>query len=149
MGGHDGLWWLAAALVLGIAELITPGLFLVFFAIAAAATGVAVFALSDLPLVAQLGSFAVWSAVTVLIGKRWYRQYPVASDDALLNDRAARLVGEIVTVDEAIVHGHGRVRVGDGVWPAHGPETAANTRMRVAAVSDGIVIVEPIELPAP
>lgn len=135
--------WLIAALVLGIAELAVPGVFLVFLAIAAAATGIAVFALPDLPVAAQLASFAVWSVVTVLIGKRWYLDYPVAGDP-LLNDRGARLVGEVVTVETAIVAGHGRVAVGDGSWPARGADAAAGARVRVAAVVDGEVVVEAI-----
>ncbi len=134
--------WLIAALLLGIAELAVPGVFLVFLAIAAAATGLAVFALPDLPVAAQLGSFAAWSVVTVLIGKRWYVDYPVEGGDPMLNDRAARLVGEIVTVETAIVAGHGRVLVGDGGWPARGPAAGVGERMRVAAVDGGTLVVE-------
>ncbi|TXC70499.1 NfeD family protein [Sphingomonas ginsenosidivorax] len=137
--------WLIAALLLGIAELAVPGVFLVFLAIAAAATGFAVFALPDLPVTAQLGSFAAWSVVTVLIGKRWYVDYPVEGGDPMLNDRAARLVGEIVTVETAIIAGHGRVVVGDGGWPARGADAAVGTRMRVVAVEGGTVVVEPLE----
>ncbi len=135
--------WLIAALVLGIAELVVPGVFLVFLAIAAAVTGVAVYALPDLPMAAQLGAFAVWSAVTVLIGKRWYRDYPVEGGDPLLNDRAARLVGQVVVVETAIIGGRGRVLVGDGSWPARGANAAVGTRVRIAAVIDGEVVVEP------
>ncbi|MEX6947012.1 NfeD family protein, partial [Pseudomonas aeruginosa] len=54
--------WLIAALVLGIAELAVPGVFLVFLAIAAGVTGVAVYVLPDLPVAAQLAAFGVWSA---------------------------------------------------------------------------------------
>lgn len=134
--------WLIAALALGIAELAAPGIFLVFLAIAAAITGVAVFALPALPLAAQLGSFAVWSAVAVLIGRRWYGDYPVTSADALLNDRAARLVGEVVTVEAAIEGGRGRVRVGDGAWPATGVDAPVGTQLRVIAIADGVLVVQ-------
>ena len=143
MIGASGAW-LIAALVLGIAELAVPGVFLVFLAIAAAATGIAVFALPDLPVAAQLGAFAVWSVVTVLIGKRWYRDYPVEGSDPMLNDRAARLVGEIVTVETAIVEGRGRVLVGDGGWPARGPAAGVGELMRVVAVDGGTLVVEPL-----
>jgi membrane protein implicated in regulation of membrane protease activity len=135
---------LIAALVLGIAELAAPGIFLVFLAIAAAVTGVAVFVLPDLPVPAQLAAFAVWSAVTVLIGKRWYRDYPVEGGDPMLNDRSARLVGQVVVVETAIVGGHGRVLVGDGSWPARGADVEVGTRVKVAAVVDGAVVVEPL-----
>lgn len=134
--------WLIAALLLGIAELAVPGVFLVFLAIAAAMTGVAVFALPDLPGSAQLAAFAVWSAVAVLIGKRWYRDYPVEGGDPMLNDRSARLVGQVVVVETAIVGGRGRVFVGDGSWPARGADAEIGTLVRIAAVVDGEVVVE-------
>ena len=136
--------WLIVAVLLGIAELSVPGVFLVFLAIAAAVTGIAVFALPALPLAAQLGSFAAWSVVTVLIGKRWYRDYPVEGGDPMLNDRAARLVGEVVTVETAIVDGHGRVLVGDGGWPAQGPDAEVGALVRITAVVAGHVVVEPL-----
>lgn len=136
--------WLVAAVVLGVAELAVPGVFLVFLAIAAAATGIAVFALPDLPVSAQLGAFAVWSVVTVLIGRRWYRDYPVEGGDPMLNDRAARLVGQVVIVETAILGGHGRVLVGDGGWPALGPDAAVGERVRVVSVENGTLVVEPL-----
>lgn len=136
--------WLIAALALGTAELAAPGIFLVFLAIAAAITGAAVFALPELPAAAQLASFGVWSAVTVLIGRRWYRDYPIEGGDPLLNDRAARLVGQVVTVEIAIADGRGRVLVGDGGWPARGPDAAVGERLRVVAVEDGALTVEPL-----
>ena len=142
IGGPAGAW-LIAALALGIAELAIPGVFLIFLAIAAAMTGVAVLALADLPPAAQLASFAVWSAVAVLIGRRWYRDYPVATSDALLNQRTARMIGQTVTVDRDIEHGNGRVRVGDGSWPAMGPDMPAGSEARIVAVADGVVVVEP------
>jgi len=135
--------WLIAALVLGIAELAAPGIFLVFLAIAAAVTGIALLALPELPIAVQLASFAVWSTVTVLIGRRWYRDYPVAGADPMLNDRSARMVGQIVIVETAIVDGRGRVLVGDGSWPARGDDAAAGTRVRITRVADGVADVTP------
>ncbi|MEG8013337.1 NfeD family protein [Sphingomonas sp. 22R3R2A-7] len=136
--------WLIAALVLGIAELAAPGIFFVFLAIAAAVTGVALLALPELPIAVQLASFAVWSTVTVLIGRRWYRDYPVPGADPMLNDRSARMVGQIVIVETAIVDGRGRVLVGDGSWPARGDDAAAGTRVRITRVADGVADVTPV-----
>jgi len=142
---HAGVLWLAAAVLLGIGELVIPGVFLVFLAIAAAITGVATLALADLPIAAQLISFGVWTAVAVAIGKRWYRDYPVDSIDPLLNDRGARLIGEVVVVSEPIAGGAGRVRVGDGTWSAHGPDTAAGARVRIIGVAANTLLVEPLD----
>jgi membrane protein implicated in regulation of membrane protease activity len=137
------VWWLAAAILFGVGEFVIPGVFLIFLAIAAGITGLAAFALPDLPLAAQLVSFAVWSGVTVAIGKRWYRDYPVASSDPKLNDRAARLIGETVTVCDAIVDGAGRVRIGDGTWSAHGPDAPTGAAVRIVAVAGSTLLVEP------
>ncbi|WP_374944016.1 NfeD family protein [Sphingomonas sp.] len=138
----DAGWWLIAALALGIAELAVPGVFLVFLAIAATITGVALLAL-DLPLAAQLASFGVWSVVTVVIGRRWYSDYPVAAD-ARLNDRVSQMIGQIVEVETAVDGGMGRVRVGDGSWPAHGADAAPGEQVRIVAVEGGVVTVEPV-----
>lgn len=140
---QPGLWWLAAAAVLGIAELLVPGVFLVFLALAAGIVGVATLAIGDLPPVAQAGAFMIWSVVTVLIGRRWYRDYPVTTDDPLLNDRVARLMGSTVTVVEAIQGGRGRVRVGDGEWPARGPDAAAGSPVMIIGSTEGSLLVEP------
>ena len=144
VGGPGGAW-LIAALALGTAELVIPGVFLVFLAIAAAVTGVLAFALPDLSAPAQLAAFGLWSVVAVLIGRRWYSDYPVPSEAALLNDCAAQLIGQIVTVEVAIEQGRGRVRVGDGAWPATGPNLVVGERARVVAVQGGVLEVVGLE----
>jgi hypothetical protein len=136
--------WLIVALALGLAELMLPGVFLVFVALAAAITGAVLLAVPDLPLVGQLASVALWSGVAVAVGRRWYGDHPVASEDALLNDRGARLIGEVVTVTTAIEHGRGRVRVGDGTWPARGPDAAIGARVCVVAVDGATLVVEDV-----
>lgn len=142
--GSAGLVWIMLAVALVIGELASPGVFLIFLAAGALVTGVTMLALPDIPFLVQLVSFTAWSAVAVAIGRRWYTQFPVATSDAMLNDRSARLVGETVVVVEAISGGRGRVRVGDGEWIASGADTPVGTRVRVLAVRDGTVMVEPL-----
>lgn len=140
--GSAGLVWIMLAVALVIGELASPGVFLIFLAAGALVTGVTMLALPDIPFLVQLVSFTAWSAVAVAIGRRWYTQFPVATSDAMLNDRSARLVGEIVTVVAALDGGEGRVRVGDGEWRASGSTADVGARMRVVAVRDGVLIVE-------
>jgi membrane protein implicated in regulation of membrane protease activity len=141
---HPALLWLIAAVALGIAELVVPGVFLVFLAAAAAIMGALALLFPDLPVAGQLLGFAGWSAVAVLIGRRWYRDFPVASTDPLLNDRVARLVGEVVTVVEPVSAHGGRVRVGDGEWPARGPDSPAGARARITGADGATLRVEPL-----
>ena len=45
----------------------------------------------------------------------------------------------VLTLDQAIVGGRGRVRIGDSSWIAEGPDLPAGTRVRVVAV-EGVVL---------
>lgn len=141
--GAPGIW-AAAGLVLAIAELFVPGVFLIFLAIAAGITAALAWALPDLPVAAQLGAFGLWSGVAVLIGRRWYRDYPVESTDPGLNDRAARMIGQIATITTPIRGGEGRARIGDGEWPARGPDAEVGARLRIAHVEGTTVLLEPL-----
>src|SRR5687768_3417625 len=113
--------WLIAATILAIAELIVPGVFLIWLSAAAAVTGVAAL-LFGFPLAFQIALFGLFSLASVHFGRRWYAANPVDSSDPMLNDRASRLVGETVVVVGAIENGRGRVAVADTVWPARGAD---------------------------
>lgn len=141
---HAGMLWLVAAVILAGLELALPGVFLIFIAIAAAVTGVISFALPDFPVPLQWVAFAAFTAVSVIIGRRWYRDYPVETADPLLNDRTARLIGQQVIVTQAIREGRGRVRVGDGEWPARGPDSDVGSCVRIVG-GDAVLDVVPIE----
>jgi inner membrane protein len=142
--GIDTHWlWLILAGLLGIAELLAPGVFLIWLAGAAALTGIAAFLL-PLPLPFELALFALFALLAVYLGRRAYDRSPVATSDPLLNDRLSRLIGETVVVTRAIVDGRGRVQVGDGAWPAHGPDAPAGARMRIVGAEEGCLLVEPL-----
>jgi hypothetical protein len=142
----DGLephwWWLLAAALLALIEIVLPGVFSIWVAGAAALTALIVFGV-DLPLAFQLALFALLALAAVYAGRHWYERNPVASPDPLLNDRAARLIGQSVEVVTAIRGGEGRVKVGDGVWPARGPDAEEGARVRIVSAEGGCLRVEP------
>lgn len=142
LGIEAHYWWLIVAVVLGIGEIVIPGIFLFWLAIAAALTGLAT-GMIGLPIAAQFVLFSVLALLATWIGRRWYRQNPGTSDDPLLNDRLARLVGREVTVVVPISGGEGRVKVGDSVWPATGPDVGEGSRVRITGSSAGVLTVEP------
>ena len=135
------LGWLILAVLLGVAELAVPGVFLIWIAMAAAATGLIAFAL-PLPLPLQVVLFALFCLLSVYAGRRWYRDNPVPSTDPLLNDRAARLIGRQVTVVEPLSGGEGRVHIDDTTWTATGPDADIGTRMIITGVSGATLMVE-------
>lgn len=139
----DHWWWLVLAAILGIAEMIVPGIFLIWLGAAAALTGVLTLALG-LSVTAQFAVFAAAAVASIYAGMRWLKANPIETTDPLLNDRAARLVGETVLVVEPIEAGSGRVKVRDGVWNAEGPDTPRGSRMRVVAAKGSKLVVEPL-----
>jgi len=145
-GFLDGLapywWWLSAGVVLGILELLAPGFFLVWMGAAAAGTGIVV-ALVPMPLAYQLGIFAILAFAAVFAGRLYYSRRPVPSSDPNLNARASRLIGQIVVVESAIENGKGRVRVGDGVWNARGPDAPAGASVVIRDADGTCLTVEP------
>ena len=147
-GLDDHWWWLLIAALLGILEIFLPGIFLIWMAAAAAITGL-VAALLPIALPFQLALFALLAIAAVYAGRRHYERNPVESADPLLNDRTARLVGETVTVISAIEGGEGRVKVGDTVWSARGPDAPAGARMRVTGAQGVCLTVEPAARLAP
>lgn len=136
--------WLLAALLLALAELLAPGVFLIFLAIAAALVGLITLA-TDLDLPFQLALFPLLTLGTVYLGRRWYHRHSVETSDPLLNDRLARHVGETVLVVAAIENGQGRVRLGDSIWPARGPDAPEGARVRITGAQGTSVTVEPLD----
>lgn len=135
--------WLLGAIFLGIAELIVPGVFLIWLAAAAAATGLLTLAFGiDLPF--QFAVFALLAIASVYSGRRWYLANPMPSSDPMLNDRAARLVGRTVVVTQAIENGEGRVKVGDSVWSCRGADCAEGSRVRITGADGSCLKVEPL-----
>jgi membrane protein implicated in regulation of membrane protease activity len=135
-------WWVGAGALLGILEILLPGIFLIWVAVAAWITAIIV-ALAPMALAWQLVIFVVLAFLTVFAGRQYYARNPVESADPHLNTRAARLIGQVVTVDSAIENGKGRVRVGDGVWNARGPDAPAGASVRIVAADGTCLTVEP------
>ncbi len=136
--------WLALGLVLAVAEIVIPGVFLIWLAGAAVIVGMLTWFLPiGVPL--QIVIFAALAIVAVFTGRRYLAANPVIPADPLMNDRGGRLVGEIVVVTSAIEQGAtGRVRCGDSEWLAKGPAADPGARMRVIGHQGAVLLVEPV-----
>jgi len=133
--------WLALAALLALAEIFVPGVFLIWVAAAAAVTGI-VSVFIDLTIAGQLTLFGISTIASVLLGRRWYLTNIVKSEDPLLNNKAARLIGTSVTVVKSINATSGRVKVGDSEWPARGPALKKGETARIVDVTNGVLILE-------
>lgn len=133
--------WLGLGLILASAEIMIPGVFLIWLALAALLTGVIAWLLPlGLPLEVVL--FAVLSLISVFAGRNYLRSNPIEGADPKMNDRGARSVGETVVVTQVIEGGQGRVKLGDSEWLAKGPDAEPGTRMKVTAHDGAVLRVE-------
>jgi inner membrane protein len=136
--------WIILGIILLITEMIAPGAYLMFLGAAAVFTGLLGFALPlSLPL--QLLIFALSSIASVYIAKRWFDVYPILSSAPLLNARIAQMIGQTVEVVVPIEGGQGRVKVGDSVWAASGPDASVGTRMKIVSAEGNQLAVVPLD----
>ncbi|MBW3550228.1 MAG: NfeD family protein [Proteobacteria bacterium] len=136
--------WAAVALLLFAAETLAPGAFMLWLGFAAVAVFLAVMVFPDIPLLAQVAGFIVLSFVSIQIYRvRFSGKRERVSDRPHLNRRTDQLVGRVVVLDQAIVHGRGRVQIADAYWDVTGPELPAGVDVRIVG-SDGMTLrVEP------
>ena len=135
--------WLALGLLLAAAEIVAPGVFLIWLGVAALATGVFAWVLPiDVPQ--QVVLFAVLAVLAVYAGRNWFRANPMPEPDPLLNKRGARLVGETGTVVVPIGETEGRIRLGDSEWLARGQASEVGARVRVTGSDGSVLLVEQI-----
>ena len=135
--------WIIAGLVLLLLEVFAPGAFLLWFGIAALIVGAAVWIVPVLPWQVQIVAFAVLSLGALVGFRAWRKRNPPKHiDQPLLNKRAEQLVGRSFILDQAIVNGRGKVKVGDALWTAVGEDMAVGTTVRVTGVQEQMLLVE-------
>ncbi|KAF1711301.1 hypothetical protein CSC70_05145 [Pseudoxanthomonas kalamensis DSM 18571] len=135
--------WAAIALLLFAAEAMAPGAFMLWMGFAAAAVFLAVLVVPGIPLLAQVAAFVVLSFVAIQVYRKWFRRSGRESDHPTLNQRASQNIGRVVMLEQAIVGGHGRVKIGDTFWMVEGPDLAAGAPVRVIATDGMTLKVQP------
>jgi hypothetical protein len=133
-------WWALAAVLL-VCEMMLPGVVFLFLAIGAAVAGAMLLITADASLEIQLVVFAVVSVVSAIGLRRYLRG--LQPTGSTLNARGESLVGQIFVLDQPILGGRGRIKLGDGSWSITGPDMVAGAKVRVAAVSGTELRVEP------
>src|SRR4051812_25553721 len=135
-------WWAVAAALL-VAEMLLPGVVFLFLAIGAFVSGLLLLIASDLSLELQLAVFAIFAVLSAVGLRPSLKSLKHKPADATLNARGEALVGKVFVLDQPILAGRGRVKLGDGSWIVTGPDMVAGAKVRVAAVSGTELKVEP------
>ena len=137
-----GSWnWFILAVLLFILETIVPGVHFLWFGLAAVTVGGLALA-TDMAWQWQMIAFAIVSVLTVFWVRRFYRAGTVHTDQPNLNVRADQYVGRALVVEQAIQNGRGKVRVGDTLWTAEGPDSPIGSRVKVTEARGNVLVVE-------
>lgn len=138
---HAYIFWLSLGGLLLAAEMLGGNGYLLWSGVAGVITGLLVWVI---PFGWELQGviFAVLTLIAawlwwLWLSKRVREQKPA---DAALNQRGRQLVGRRFTLDEALVNGHGHMRVGDSSWPVNAEsDLPVGTKVEVIAV-EGITL---------
>ncbi|WP_309135350.1 NfeD family protein [Cellulomonas sp.] len=142
------LWWVGAALLLGVLEMLSLELVLGMLAVGALAGGLA-YALGA-PVAVQLLVAAVTALVLLLVLRPWLLRHLRGRVD-LPETNAAALVGRAAVVVADVDAASGRVKLAGEVWTARtadGTALPAGTPVTVVRI-DGATAVVAASAPAP
>ncbi len=136
-------WWVFAIILL-ILEIFSPGAFFMWISAAAGVTGAILLVAPEFSWQVQFVIFAVVSIIAIIAGKAWFSRNPIATEMPLLNTREDELIGKVFEVEQAIVNGSGRIKIGESTWKANGSDCEIGASVRVTGVNGAELTVEPV-----
>lgn len=123
--------WGGLALLLIAAETLAPGVFLLWLGLAAAVVFLGLLVVPGVEPVWQAVAFILLSFGSIALYVKFFRGTESPSDQPLLNRRGEQLVGQVYVLEQPIVDGRGRLKIGDAFWAAEGEDLPQGTRVRV------------------
>jgi membrane protein implicated in regulation of membrane protease activity len=139
-----GVWdWFIAGGLLLVAEVLAPGVFMLWLGLAALLVGT-ISLYIDWNWQEQFIAFAVFSVLAIPLWRRLAARAGEKTDQPFLNRRAEALVGRIFTLEKPIVDGSGTIGIDDTVWRITGTDIPAGRRVKVTRVDGTALHVEMI-----
>jgi len=110
-------WWILAGILL-VGEILSFTSFLLWIAVAAFVTGIVKFFVPTVNWQWQMVLFAILAVIGVLIALMILknRKYLNKKGYHALNSRARTHIGKKFSLDNPIVNGEGKIKVGDTYW---------------------------------
>lgn len=135
-------YWLIAAAVLMILEIIIPGIFLIWLGLGAALVGLFLLVVPNADPAWQLLALAVSTCLAVAAGLTWQKKL-VRQQPSSLNLGLDGLVGQPARASQNFVHGQGRVHLEGTSYPAlcRSSSPTKGQPVQVVAVENGFLVV--------
>lgn len=146
LAGASPWWWVAFGVLVGVVELLTFSYFLIWIALAAFATGGALWLAPGLGGAAQTALFAVLAVILTVAGRAWLARRRVVEGSSDLNRRSEQMVGRIGKTLAAFDHGEGVLLIDDVRWRARlsAGAAGADEALKVIGAEGMILICEPV-----
>jgi inner membrane protein len=141
-----GPWhWLLLAIALIVLEALTPAAFFIWLAVAAGLVGLVLAIFPGMDWQIQLVLFAVFSVLSLVVGRYYLKRHPIATDEPNLNKRGHQYIGRVFTLSRPIVDGVGKLNVDDTTWKIAGNDCAEGTKIEVTGVDGVVLLVTPAD----
>lgn len=134
--------WFVLAALLGVIEILAPGVFFLWLAVSAAFTGILLLIIPGMGEATQIIVFSILSVSLIYFAWKYLKKAVLTSDQPLLNQRNAQHVGKLFTLSEKIENGTGRITIGDSSWKVEGPDMPEGTQIRVIGFDGAVLKVE-------
>ena len=134
--------WLLIAITLISIEMLAPGFFFLWMAISAFLVGGLLFLLPSLMIEWQLFIFSILSISSIVVWRNHLKIHPDVTDHPLLNQRTAQIIGRVFNLEQAIINGQGKIKVGDSFWKVQGEDCTIGEKVKVIAAKGTVLDVE-------
>jgi membrane protein implicated in regulation of membrane protease activity len=144
MNANANWLWLSIGVGLLAAEILIPGVYMLWIGSASIVTGLLVWLIPGFSFELQSVSFTVLTIFLVYIGHRFFYTNDDEIDDNGINQHGQHHVGKTYVVVNAIENGRGHINVGDSRWLAEGTDAPVGTKVRVEAIEGVVMKVVPV-----
>lgn len=142
------LYWIAFGCILLSAELLGAAGYMLWLGLSAIIVGV-LLVLVPFSWQIQWLTFAALSLMTTYLW--WKRQSKADNQDDEqrdLNQKSKQMIGKIVRLEEDVVVGANRIKIGDSTWSAHSNAAiTAGSLVKITAMDGILLTIEAVEPP--
>ncbi len=137
-------WWAAALFLLGI-EILVPGTYFLWIAVAAVVVGNLLYIFPQTSIVIQIAIFSILSLAAIWFGRKYFRDTRYPSEQRLLNQRAAQYLGQTAILVQPLSNGEGRIKIGGAYWRVRGLDAAQGSVVKIIDTDGMTLFVELID----
>ncbi len=142
---HDYNYWLIAALLLGIIEVVVGANFFLMWCALSALFVAGLDYFFPLDLKTQILVFSILAVAVILVWQKFKPKFMVRQPKTVLNQRANQYLQREFYLEEAIENGFGKVKVDDSIWRVEGPDLPVGTKVKVVGVDGTLLKVQKVQ----